>query len=174
MMCDECGCEMLSQRATAEAPYKYDRSGLPILLVGIEILSCDRCGVRLPLIPKLTELHQVIADAIVAKPGKLSGPEVRFLRKHIGLSGQRFALLLGVSGAHLSRVENGHTKHFGVGTDRIARFAAAKANATESNRDALIRLAEILHATRKARRSLLKKGQTIALRGGTWCVADAA
>ena len=63
----------------------------------------------------------MIAFGLIKRPRRLSGSEVRFLRKHAGLPARQFARLLGVTPEHLSRVENGHTQAFGKPTDRLIR-----------------------------------------------------
>jgi transcriptional regulator with XRE-family HTH domain len=149
MDCEKCGVAMVDRMTTNAEPYRYRLSGLPVGLVGIEVFHCPKCNAQSPIIPRLSELHQVIAGILVRKPAPLTGEEIRFLRKQIGLPAQ---LLLGVSPAHLSRVENGYRSRLGAPADRLARVAAAKANDNETQRDALLKLADELYAQKKKRR----------------------
>lgn len=130
MRCDECEVAMKGRETTTEAPYSYDIGGLPSVgLVGITIYTCPTCREESPLITKPAELHRVIAQALLRKPEPLSGEELRFLRKNAGFPAQKFAALLGIDPAHLSRVENGKVDALGPSTDRLARavvMAAAK------------------------------------------------
>ena len=54
----------------------------------------------------ITRLHHTLALAVIALPGRLSGHEIRYLRKHMGLSGRDFARLMGVRPETTSRWEN--------------------------------------------------------------------
>jgi len=87
---------MQHRSATAAEPYHYRLSGLPVSLVGIDVWHCPECRSQMPVIPRLTELHQVIAGMLARKPMPLTGAEIRS-RMQIGMAAQRFALLLGVS-----------------------------------------------------------------------------
>jgi len=143
MYCDECQIEMEEKEATVEAPYQYALSGLrDVYLAGITVYYCPKCEAESPLIPRIAELHQEITRALVHKSSLLRGDEIRFLRKHAGLPGQAFSVLLGVDPAHLSRVENGHTANFGKSTDRLVRALVAKAKAGEEARDILLQIAK--------------------------------
>jgi DNA-binding transcriptional regulator YiaG len=56
--------------------------------------------------PAVEALHQSIASALASKAQRLQPSEVRFLRKHLGLSGRDFASLLRVTPGTVSRWEN--------------------------------------------------------------------
>ena len=78
--------------STRIGSYKDEAIGLPnVTLVGIPISTCRKCGEVEVEIPRIEDLHNLIASTIIAKAGRLSGPEVRFLRKHINWSGAAFA-----------------------------------------------------------------------------------
>jgi len=110
--------------STAE-PYKYEESGLSyVTLVGIDVRTCPNCGERHPAIPRVMDLHQVIAHAIVGKPSRLGGPEVRFLRTYLGRSTEDFAAIMGVTREQVSRWENNHNP-IGPQADRLLRLLAA-------------------------------------------------
>jgi len=68
----------------------------------------------------MEQLHEFIAKALVLKAGRLSGAEVRYLRKWLGWSGRDFARSFDLSVEHVSRVENGHHPVSGV-ADRLLR-----------------------------------------------------
>jgi putative zinc finger/helix-turn-helix YgiT family protein len=119
MKCPVCGFPELT---TTHEPYKYDESGLPnITLANIEIRRCGHCGEELPAIPRMAELHKVIARSVVEQHAKLSGAEVRFLRKYLGHSGADFAALIGVSRETVSRWEN-DKEPIGGTSDRLLRL----------------------------------------------------
>ena len=109
MRCDHCNVECETTMATSEAPFRYTGSGLDnVYLVGIEVLQCPTCGQEVPKIPRMPELLTCLNDAIGHAPGRLSGAEIKFLRKQRGASQREFARRLQVAPETLSRIENGH------------------------------------------------------------------
>lgn len=85
--------------------YHYTESGLRnVWLVGVEIFECD-CGERFAFIPCAQELHKLIAEIFLKKEDQLSGREIRFLRKHMGLKAKDFAKQIGVRNVTVSRWE---------------------------------------------------------------------
>jgi putative zinc finger/helix-turn-helix YgiT family protein len=116
----------------ARENYRYIESGLPnVVLVGVEVRRCPACGiVELPL-PRVTELHRVIATAVIHKPARLSGAEVRYLRKHLGWSGEDFAAHMGVDPSTVSKWEN-DKEPIGPGSDRLLRMMVAHESPVES------------------------------------------
>jgi len=102
--CRECG---RGPSIRLRKDYRFTESGLGNISVkDIEVLRCEACGAESPRIPRLEDLLRTIAAALIDKPTELAGEEVRFLRKHLGESGESFARMIGVDRAHLSRVEN--------------------------------------------------------------------
>lgn len=127
MTCERCRRPMRARRSTAHAPYRYLESGLRgVDLIGVTISTCPACGEEVVSIPKLGQLHQAIAGALLTKPGALAGDEIRFLRKNAGIAASRFAELLGIDPAHLSRAEHGK-RELGAPTERLARAVIAAA-----------------------------------------------
>ena len=103
-LCLDCGGPLRKVRKD----YRFTASGLNnVVLRKIEVLVCDTCKIEIPRIPRLNDLMSTIALAIIAKPYKLEGQEIRFLRKFLGLTGEKFAKILNIDKSHLSRVENG-------------------------------------------------------------------
>lgn len=87
--------------------YHFKESGLDkVILCGIELIQCDHCGDEDPVIPAMNELFRTIALAIVTKPYRLAGEEVRFLRKYLALTGDKFSRLLHIDKTTLSKWEN--------------------------------------------------------------------
>src|SRR5262249_49304242 len=117
--CELCGGALVTRKTTRQRPYGYELSGLDrVFLVGIDVRECLKCGVQIPTIPAIAALNEAIAQDLMLKKQLLSGKEIRFLRKHAGISAKEFALLIGVNPAHLSRVENGKTKNLSPGIDK--------------------------------------------------------
>ena len=115
--CDECGSVMKVERGT----YHFRESGLDnVVLKGIEIVRCQNCGFGDPIIPNLDGLFRVLALAIVTSKLPLSGPQVRYLRKYLSMSGERFSRLLHTDKFTLSKWENQATK-IGEKSDLLIR-----------------------------------------------------
>jgi DNA-binding transcriptional regulator YiaG len=145
MNCEKCQRKMEERKATLQHPYMYDLSGLPnVALVGITVRVCPSCAVEVPVIPRIEELHRVIARGLIQKPAPLRGEEIRFLRKLAGFPAQKFAAWLKVSPEHLSRVEHGHTHAFGDQTDLLVRALAAAILDGKNARDVLMKVADTL------------------------------
>ena len=68
--CTQCGGATDSTRG----PHLYKESGLAsVTLLNIEVHACRACGARELVIPRLPELHQLIAGTVGTQPGRL-GP----------------------------------------------------------------------------------------------------
>ena len=120
--CRQCGkAEMASRTET----YRYRESGLPnVVIEGVEVRRCPACGHHELVLPRVTELHRTIALAVIHKPARLSGPEVRFLRKYLGWSGVDFAEHAGVDPSTVSNWENDKNA-IGPSSDRLLRLMVA-------------------------------------------------
>ena len=104
MKCPQCNEVELKRRRENR---QYKESGLPnVLLVNIEVSHCPKCGADLVSLPRLSELHRVIALELITKPARLMPAEVRFLRKSLGWSGADFARNLHVDASTVSRWES--------------------------------------------------------------------
>jgi putative transcriptional regulator len=152
MKCDYCDIEMPDRQATTAEPYRYAMSGLKdIYLVGITVRECEKCGATVPVIPRIAELHDVIARSLVKQPRPLRGDEIRFLRKAAALPARKFASLLGITPQHLSRIENGHTLKLGKVADRLARVIVIKARDGEDAREMFLQVADRLERQAEAK-----------------------
>jgi putative zinc finger/helix-turn-helix YgiT family protein len=102
MRCYNCGRKMKEKKGR----YHFIESGLPnIYLDGVTIHYCS-CGEESAAIPCLDKLLERIAHVIVEKSPLLTGTEVRFLRKSLGLKSVELAEMLDVSKVTVSRWEN--------------------------------------------------------------------
>jgi len=131
--------------------YNYAEVGLKnVYLKGVEILRCEECGEEAVRIPRLNDLMRAIATAVVFRPGRLSGEEVRFLRKHLGMSAERFGEVLGVDKTTISKWEN-DVDPIGPQSDRLIRITAlALGDGMQGKvKQLLDALAEILAQRRK-------------------------
>jgi putative zinc finger/helix-turn-helix YgiT family protein len=129
MKCDDCGKPVTTER---NAVRRYDIGGLPhVELHGVEVTRCAACGKEGMAIPRIGQLHRVLADAFVKQRRMLAPAEVRFLRKHIGLSAGDFAQMMGVARETVSRWETG-AQPMGAVADRLMRLLVLTHEPTES------------------------------------------
>ena len=118
------GCECGDQVTAFRGDYLFLESGLDnVTLRGVKLLKCNKCGNVTPVLSKINELMRVIASAVVLQPSSLTGKQIRYLRKYIGLTGEQFGKKLGLTKEHISRLET--EKHsVGEQTDRLIRYLA--------------------------------------------------
>lgn len=117
-------CQCGEQVTAVRGDYHFLESGLDnVTLRGVKLLRCHKCGSLTPVLTKINELMRVIASAVVLKPSALTGKEIRYLRKYIGLTGEQFGNKLGLTKEHVSRLE---TEKHSVGdqTERLIRYLA--------------------------------------------------
>jgi putative zinc finger/helix-turn-helix YgiT family protein len=104
MKCDLCGAQMKSGREN----YRYTACGLDsVTLMNVEVRRCPECGEYEVDIPRLDELHRLIAQEVASKKARLTPQEIRLLRKYLGFSGVDFAATLDVTPETVSRWETG-------------------------------------------------------------------
>jgi putative zinc finger/helix-turn-helix YgiT family protein len=104
MKCPQCNESEIQIRRENR---NYGESGLAnVLLLDVEVSHCPGCGADLVSLPRLSELHRVIALALINKEARLTPAEIRFLRKSLGWSGADFARHLHVDPATVSRWES--------------------------------------------------------------------
>jgi putative zinc finger/helix-turn-helix YgiT family protein len=101
--------------------YHYKESGLKnVTLSGIDLIRCQKCGHVDPVISRLKELHRALALAVASQPFRLQGEDVRYLRKYLGMTQDKFAELLHIHKSSLSKWENNEDK-IGEQSDRLIR-----------------------------------------------------
>jgi putative zinc finger/helix-turn-helix YgiT family protein len=116
--CLECGGTMRTRREIVP----FDKPiGLPGVRLETLVARCPKCAAYEVIIPNLEGLHQAIARTIVQKSSRLSGAEIRFLRKMLGWSGADFAEHMGTSAETVSRWETGAAP-MGAQADRLLRL----------------------------------------------------
>lgn len=130
MKCQDCGGGPVTTERNAVR--RYVIGGLPhVELHGVEVIKCAACGQEGIAIPRLGQLHRVLADAFVKQQRMLAPVEVRYLRKHIGLSAADFAQMMGVARETVSRWETG-AQAMGAVADRLLRLLVLTHEPTES------------------------------------------
>lgn len=138
--CPDCGAAM----KITHRDHEYAECGLPgIVLLGLEFRTCAQCGEEERVMPRLEQLHRVIAEAVAEKPARLTGAEVRFLRKHLGWSGEDVANVMGVRQETVSRWET-EKEPMGVVSERLLRLMALRLRPVEDYPNE--RLAEVAKA----------------------------
>lgn len=117
--CYECGKSMTEKIID----YHYTESGLlNVYLKGVTEFTCKSCGESFVDIPEPVQLHIILAIVISNSPDKLTGLEIRFLRKEVEMTGKAFAKFIGVDPVTLSRWENDKANR-GESHDRLIRLA---------------------------------------------------
>jgi len=168
-ICYACGSPVIQRVATLQEPYHYDLSGLrDVYLAGITIEECPKCKTQSPIIPRIVELHAVIAKSLVDKTTLLTGAELRFLRKWAGFPAKQFAALLRIDASHLSRVENGKTRHLGAPVDKLARAMTMAASNQEFTRNILLHIAESRIQERKRKQGEKARAPVFKLISNRW------
>jgi len=149
MQCARCKGSDLDERiATEERPYAFTPSGLSsVFLCGIKVERCEKCGLESPSIPRLGQLLDVIAGDLLRKRSRLTGEEVRYLRKHVGLAAGAFAALVRVTPEHFSRLENGKTS-VTEPIDRLTRAVVSARQDSDFLFEILLKWAEELRETK--------------------------
>ena len=104
MNCPVCNSETVCTQDT----HKYTECGLDnVVLKGIDVCKCS-CGEKFVSIPAMPQLHRLIAINLINKKSLLSGQEIRFLRKNMGLTATKLSKIIGVDNATISRWETGN------------------------------------------------------------------
>ena len=96
LICPKCG----KLQETSRSDYKYLESGLDnVLICDIEMVKCS-CGEECALIPGILAVHKAIANCLLEKETQLTGKEIRFLRKEMGLKVSSFAVMVCLANAN--------------------------------------------------------------------------
>jgi len=86
--------------------YDYKDCGMPdVVLSDIKIYTCINCGEEETEIPHIMSLHRSIALTLCDK--NIYSYRIKFLRKNMGWSSDRFAEIFGVDVATIRRWESG-------------------------------------------------------------------
>ncbi|MGJ5818292.1 type II TA system antitoxin MqsA family protein [Paludibaculum fermentans] len=121
LICTNCGETAKSERRR----YRYLESGISNLyLQGTEVAECLRCGESHVIIPRIAKLHRAIALALANSPARLTGEQLRFLRKHLSMSGEQLGRYLHTDKTKISKWESGDDP-IGPSTDRLIRLLVA-------------------------------------------------
>jgi hypothetical protein len=94
--------------------------GVRVALIN-SVVEVNQDGEIAPIVPDIQGLEAAIAVARAMVPDKLSGKEIRFLRKALGQKGAELARFLDVRAETLSRWENGK-EVITTNAERVLRF----------------------------------------------------
>lgn len=120
MKCDI--CRKGEMKTITEQTYRYKECGLDnVYLLNVEFRKCDGCGVKVPRLRRMPELHATIARAVAMQPCRLRGQDIRFLRKQLGYSAKEWATFLRTDASTLSRWENDQ-QELGTQSDTLIRL----------------------------------------------------
>ncbi|UEM19967.1 hypothetical protein JL100_023255 [Skermanella mucosa] len=104
--CIACGAS--TDKVELLPTYDADVIGIPVTLRnGVLRHSCDSCGFEGIELVDSENLSAAVAVARILLPVRLTGDEIRFLRKACRMNGKQFAAELGNDNTTLSRWENG-------------------------------------------------------------------
>ena len=123
--CEECESALRWKTSTSNKPYAFSDYGFPLHVSGLSTAKCSRCGTVHAAVPNVDRFRTSVLEEILRKAGPLTATEIVFLRKTLGLTGGRFAGLVGVSREHVSHIEQGHAPNLGTAADRLARLMIA-------------------------------------------------
>jgi len=159
MTCMDCGGALKLTRA----PYRYTDSGLPgVVLLGVEVRRCQKCGAAEVAIPRIEELHRLIAHALIRRPHRLGHAEIKYLRKWLGWSGVDFARHMGTTPETVSRWEQGRVS-MSPPADRLLRLmVTTRAPIADYTLDALATIRETAPLRPAPLRLQWKRGRWLA------------
>ena len=106
---------------TKRGTYDYGHVLPGVVLLKVLVSRCKSCGETEVSIPRIEDLHRELAWKLVEKKGRLTPREVRYLRKHLGLSSADFAAHMGTRPETVSRWESGSAA-MGEVADRLLRL----------------------------------------------------
>ncbi|QOY89500.1 type II TA system antitoxin MqsA family protein [Paludibaculum fermentans] len=139
-LCPNCGERITFQRRR----YRYLESGMSnVYLTGAQVAECAACGHGEVRLSRLTELHRTVARALVTSPCRLTGEQVRFLRKYLGLNGEQLGRYLHTDKTKVSKWESGQDP-VGRASERLIRLLVPSLD--ESLRDGVEEVARKLPA----------------------------
>jgi putative zinc finger/helix-turn-helix YgiT family protein len=127
--CTECGQPQRQERRSVD----YPESGLTnVELFNVPAWVCPNNHEEIE-IPAVTQLHELLAHLIIRKPAILTGNEIKFLRRRVGIQAKEFALRIGLTPVSLSRFETGQ-RRISRRIDLLIRLSAAALIASRDNK----------------------------------------
>ena len=107
-------------------PYHYTECGLDNIIIEADLLAIDDKGEKIVTIPAIGQLHNIIAQGLIAQENALSGTEIRFLRTEMGMTQAELAQLLHRDTQTVGRWERGEVALDATQDIFIRQLAAEK------------------------------------------------
>lgn len=123
--CSECDTTLRWRTASSTKPHSLPDYGFDLKVTGVSTAKCSDCGTEHAVVGNAHRFRESILEQILKRPGALTADEIVFIRKHLKLTGGKFASLVGVSREHVSHIEQGHAPSLGTAADRLARLMIA-------------------------------------------------
>lgn len=98
-------CQSLMERSV-KPEHVEDLGGVAVKVLDAVVLQRCSCGEEMIGIPDLEGLARAAAIARALNPARLSGKEVRFIRRALDMTQKEFAEKMDLSPEHVSRWEN--------------------------------------------------------------------
>lgn len=118
MKCFDCGGEVILIRKSI---VRYDGVNVEnVYLRNAEVEYCRSCGTESTVIRNIKDIHSNIALALTLQPGRLTGSEVRFIRKAMRMSSEEMATKVDLAPETYSRWENGRSPS--LATEKLFRL----------------------------------------------------
>ncbi|MEP7367347.1 MAG: type II TA system antitoxin MqsA family protein [Acidobacteriota bacterium] len=119
--CTNCGEPVVTEMRN----YQYSECGISnVVLTGIQVADCPNCGNTDVIIPHMARIHRAIAHALANSPARLTGEQLRFLRKRLGFTGEDLGTYLHTDKTKVSKWERDEDR-IGPATDRLVRLLVA-------------------------------------------------
>lgn len=107
-------------------PYHYTECGLDNIIIEADFITIDDSGEEIVTIPAIGQLHDTIAQGLIAQENALSGTEIRFLRTEMGMTQAELAQLLHRDTQTVGRWERGEVALDATQDIVIRQLAAQK------------------------------------------------
>ena len=116
-----CKCKNGLLERSVKPEHVEDLGGLVVkVLNAVVVQRCSACSEEMTGIPDLQGLSRAAAMARALSPVRLSGKEVRFIRRALDMTQKDFAGAMDLSAEHVSRWENDH-KGLGGAGEKLVR-----------------------------------------------------
>jgi DNA-binding transcriptional regulator YiaG len=162
--CEECGAPLRWRTSTGVKPHTLPDYGFALKVSGLPAATCSKCHASHAAVGNLQKFRESVVEQILRRPGALTADEIVFLRKHLRLTGGKFANLVGVSREHVSHIEQGHAPSLGTAADRLARLMiAAKSDASLKLMKRVLTSLDEDIGTRSRRKAVRHTGYKVAM-----------
>lgn len=116
-----CKCKNGMMERSVKPEHIEDMGGLVVkILNAVVVQRCSACHEEMIGIPDMPGLARAAALARAQSPERLSGKEVRFIRRALDMSQKEFAEKMDLSAEYVSRWENDH-KGIGGASEKLVR-----------------------------------------------------